>query len=281
MKKSKISLFILGIFAISFSFTSCDQDDVEKTNNNITTASDYTSILGIMDLAEIDDATADDGLKSATVLDYVPCFEVIIHDNGTSDFWPRSWTFSYTNENCVDCFGNTKLGSVNVLLTGYWKNDSTSRTITYDNFSINGNKLEGTRTILNTGFNEMQNLTFERSFLNASYSQGDTATMTWESNRNVEMINGFETFIAADDQYMVAGGASGVNFEGKSFTASITEELHYKRCSMFPVSGSITIDIEDESSIFINYGEGECDNIADVTIDDVTTEITLGHHNLN
>ncbi|MCF8378659.1 MAG: hypothetical protein K9H49_03720 [Bacteroidales bacterium] len=279
MKNSKISLFILGIFAISFSFTSCDQDNVEKTNNNITTASDYTSILGIMDLAEIDDATADDGLKSAAALDYVPCFEVTVHDNGTAEFWPRSWTFSYTNEDCVDFFGNTKLGAVNVLLTGYWKNEGSSRTITYEDFTINGNKLEGTRTILNTGLNDMQNLTFERSCVNASYSQGDTATMTWESNRNVEMINGYETFIAADDEYMVAGGASGVNFEGKAFTASITEELHYMRCSMFPVSGIVTIDIDGGSSIYINYGEGTCDNVAEVTIDDLTTEITLGHRN--
>ena len=279
MTKSKISLFILSIFAISISLTSCDQDTVEDENNNITTVTEYTSILGIMDLAEIDDATADDGLKSVTVLDYVPCFEVTVHDNGTTEFWPRSWTFTYANEDCVDFFGNTKLGSVNVLLTGYWKNEGTSRTISYEDFSINGNKLEGTRTILNTGFNELDNLTFERSFLDASYSQADTATMTWDSNRNVEMIAGVETFLVADDEYMVSGGASGVNFEGKSFTASITNELHYMRCSMFPVSGSITIEIEGESSIYIDYGTGECDDIADMTVDDVTTEITLGLNN--
>ena len=276
MKKTKISLFILGIFAISFSFTSCEKDTFENLSNNLTTPTDYTSLLGIIDLNEIDDATSDGALKSVSDLDYIPCFEVTVHENENGEFWPRSWTFSYTNEDCVDCFGNTKLGSVHVLLTDFWKKEGSSRTITFEDFSINGNKREGIRTILNTGFNDLQNLTFERSFLDASYSRADTATMSWESNRNVEMIAGYETFVAADDEYMVSGGASGINFEGKSFTVSITDQLYYKKCVLYPVSGSITIEVEGESSIDINYGNGECDKVADMTVDGVTTEITLG-----
>lgn len=103
--------------------------------------------------------------------------------------------------------------------------------------------------------------------------------MSWESNRNVEMIAGYETFIAADDEYMVSGGASGINFDGKSFTVSITDELYYKKCSLFPVSGSITVEVEGESLIYINYGDGECDNVAHMTVDDITSEITLGLNN--
>lgn len=279
MKKSKISLFIIGIFAISFSFTSCEKDADQELNTNITTATDYTNLLGIFDLNEIDDATADNVLKSASELDFSPCFEVTIHENENGEFWPRSWTFSYTNEDCVDCFGNTKSGSVNVLLTDFWKNEGSSRTITFKDFSIKGNRLEGTRTILNTGFNDLQNLTFERSCQDASYTSADTATMTWESNRHVEMVAGYETFIAADDEFMVSGGASGINLDGKSFTVTIIDELYYKKCSLFPVSGTITVEVEGESSININYGDGGCDNMANMTVDGVTTDITLGLHN--
>jgi len=276
MKKLRISFFIMSILAISFSFSSCDKDISENPGNDITTITDYTALLGILDLNDLDDVTTEGALKSAAELDFGPCFTVTIHENENNEFWPRSWTFSYTDEECVDCFGNTKLGSVNVLLTDFWKNEGSSRTITFDDFSINGNKMEGTRTILNTGFNDLQNLTFERSFVDASYSKADTATMTWESNRNVEMIAGYETFVAADDEYLVSGGASGINFDGNSFTVTITDELYYKKCALFPVSGSITIEVEGESSIYISYGEGECDNVAEMTVDDVTTEITLG-----
>ncbi len=276
MKKSKMSLFILGIFAISFSFTSCEKDAVENLSNNPTTPTDYVSLLAIIDLNEIDDATSDGALKSVSDLDYIPCFEVTVHANENDEFWPRSWTFSYTNEDCVDCFGNTKLGSVHVLLTDFWKNEGSSRTISFEDFSINGNKMEGTRNILNTGFNDLQNLTFERSFQDASYSRSETETMSWESNRNVEMIAGYETFVAADDEYLVSGGASGINFEGKSFTVSIIDELYYKKCGLYPVSGSVLIEVEGESSIDINFGDGVCDKVAHMTVDGVTSEITLG-----
>ena len=276
MKKSKFSLLILSIIAISVLSTSCTKDMPENQNDALTTATDYTALLGILDLNDVEDATTESALKSTAELDFGPCFEVSIHENDNSEFWPRSWTFSYTDEECVDCFGNTKLGSVNVVLTDFWKNEGSSRTVTFEDFYINGNKLEGTRNILNTGVNELQNPTFERNFLEASYSRADTATMTWESYRDVEMIAGYESFIVADDEYMVSGSASGVNFEGSSFTATVTDELYYKKCSLFPVSGSITIEIEGESSIYISYGEGECDNLATMTINDVTTEITLG-----
>jgi hypothetical protein len=90
MKKSKISLFILGIVAISFSFTSCDKAPTDNLSNNLTTATDYASLLTLLDLNEIDDATTNDDLKSTAELDFIPCFEVIIHENETSEFWPRS-----------------------------------------------------------------------------------------------------------------------------------------------------------------------------------------------
>jgi hypothetical protein len=278
MEKLKNSVPFLAIFALSFYISSCTESPDINSSESITTPTDYTSLLGIVDLDDIDVSTTQSDLKSVSESDYMPCFEVTVHENENSEFWPRSWTFTYSNEECTDCFGNTKLGSVHVLLTDFWKNKGSLRTITFEDFSINGNKLEGTRTILNTGFNDSLNLTFERDCQDASYSRADTATMYWESHRDVEMIAGYETFLAADDEYTVSGGATGTNFDQKPFTVTITEELFYKKCALFPVSGTILIEVEGESPIYINYGDGECDNIAEMTVDDITTEITLGNN---
>jgi len=268
MKKTRISLFILAIVTAGFAFHSCDKVSNDPLSGNQTTVTDYTALLGVSDLTEIDDATSNEALKSTAEKDFMPCFKVTFHKNETGQFWPLSWTFSYTGEDCTDCFGNIKSGSVHVLLTDLWKNEGSSRTMTFEDFSINGNKLEGTRNILNTGFNDQQNLTFEYTCQDASLSRGDTATMSWDSNSNVEMIAGYE--------YMVSGSASGVNFDGKSFTVNITDALYYKKCGLFPVSGVITIEVDGGSSIEINYGDGDCDHLAEMTVDNVTTEITLG-----
>lgn len=276
MNKMRISLFALGIVAAGYAFTSCEKTTDDNLTGNLTTVTDYTALLGISDLTEIDEATSNSAFKSASDLDFQPCFEILIHENGTDEFWPRSWTFSYTKEGCADCFGNLKSGSVQISLSDFWKNEGSSRTITFEDFSINGNKLEGTRNILNTGFNDQEMLTFERTCEDASYSRADTASMSWESNRDVQMIAGYETFVFADDEYLVSGGANGVNFDGKSFTISISDDLYYKKCSLFPVSGSIIIEVEGEASISINYGSGECDHLAEMTVDGVSTELTLG-----
>ncbi len=100
--------------------------------------------------------------------------------------------------------------------------------------------------------------------------------MTWECDRDVEMVTGFDTFIAADDEYLVSGGAEGINFDGIKFNMNIVDPLYYKKCSRFPVSGSITIELESGSTVYINYGDGECDDIAEMTVEDVVTEFTLG-----
>lgn len=275
MKKIKHSLFLAGIVAVSLSLFSCDKELTEGSTDDTTTVADYTSILGILDLNEIDELIQDDNLKSLSESEFVPCFEVVINDNGSTDFWPRSWTFVYKDSLCADYFGNKKFGSVHVTLSDFWKNEGSTRTITFEDYSINGNKLEGKRTILNTGLNEAQNLTFDRSFEDASFTRGDTATMTWECAKEVEMIAGFETFMASDDEYLVKGGADGINYDGNTFELNIVEPLYYKKCSRFPVSGNVAIEFEGNPTIYINYGDGDCDDVAEMTIEGVTTEITL------
>ena len=102
--------------------------------------------------------------------------------------------------------------------------------------------------------------------------------MTWECHRQVEMIAGGDTFIARDDEYMVSGSASGINYDGKSFTITITDDLYYKKCGFFPVAGIISVEVDGGSSMTLDYGNGECDNVAQMTLDGDTTESILGHH---
>ncbi|MDA3823044.1 MAG: hypothetical protein PF450_10615, partial [Bacteroidales bacterium] len=83
-------------------------------------------------------------------------------------------------------------------------------------------------------------------------------------------------FNASDDEYLVSGGADGINYDGNSFELNIVDPLYYTRCSRFPISGSVSIEVEGNPTITINYGDGECDKLAEMTIEGVTTEITLG-----
>jgi len=278
MKKIRNYFLLTAITALGLLLYSCDVNitTTEKTlEEQVTATTDYTAVLALLDIDDTDETVEEDVTKSVSDVDVFRCWTVTYEDNGTDLRWPRLWTISYTDTACTNYFGNVKLGEIHISLTDYWKRDSSLRTITYDNFTINGNLLEGTQTILNTGFNEDENLTFERKFMDGSYTKGDTATMTWTFDRDVEMIAGYDTFPFADDEYLVTGSAEGVNFDGVSFQMNIVDALYYTSCSRYPISGTISIQTEGAPEVTIDFGDGTCDNIAEMTVNDETTEITL------
>ena len=69
--------------------------------------------------------------------------------------------------------------------------------------------------------------------------------------------------------------------DGSTFAAEITTPLvktNQTDCFRWPVSGVREITINETTVIIINYGDGTCDNIAEITKDGVTTTIELNRH---
>ena len=271
-RKPGIFIAALGIVAL---IQSCNKEEMQVQTNEaaITKAIDYVNLLQSFSLETVEDITnSDDDLKSATIAD---CLTVIIHENENGDFWPRSWTFDWGTENC-ECFsGNTKRGMVHVSLSDWWRNAGSLREITFENYYVNDNKMEGTKTILNTGVNELGNLTFEKNVTDAKLIYPDEKSITWNCKKYSEQIEGGETLIFADDVWSVTGEGSGVNLDGMAYTLKITTALHYKNGCFYPVSGTIEVKTEGEEVKTIDYGNGECDNLITVTVGDTTETIEL------
>jgi len=278
MKSMKNLRRLSGLFLVMaglFLFNSCNKDEVESGEVIAkTTVTDYISMINSFSLTTIEELSTgdDDGLKSATISD---CLTVTIHKNEDGEFWPRSWTFDYGTENCESIFGNEKRGMVHVSLSDWWKNEDSFREITFEDFYINDNKMEGVKTILNTGLNENGNLSFTKKVTDAKLTYVDGTSMTWNCEKVSEQVEGAETIIFADDVWSVTGGGSGVNIDEKSYTMTITAALIYNSGCFYPVSGIMEISTEGEELKVINYGDGECDNIITVTVGDVTETVEL------
>lgn len=275
MKKTG-KLFILAlILAGMFTFSSCNKEEVAPEVENLkTTVSDYIKVASSFSLATEEEVTSndDDGLKSAELFD---CLNVTIHENETGEFWPRSWTLDYGTENCECFFGNMRRGKIHVTLSDWWRNEGSLREISFEDYYFNDNKIEGTKTILNTGENENGHLTFTKKVMDSKVIYPDDSEMSWESEKFSELIEGNETFRFADDVWAVTGGGSGINLDGKNFTATITSPLIYKNRCFNPVSGVVEIAVEGEELKIVDYGDGECDNEATVTIGDRSETIEL------
>ena len=79
----------------------------------------------------------------------------------------------------------------------------------------------------------------------------------------------------SDDVYLVTGSASGTGSQGGTFSATITSAL--KRtvaCHQF-VSGTVEVTPANRPTRYIDFGNGDCDNIATVTVNGHSHTITL------
>lgn len=258
-----------------FLFNSCSKSDDIPANVDLKTkAVDYVNVVDAFSLATVEEITStdDEALKSATLSD---CLTVTIHENENGEFWPRNWTLDYGTENC-ECFvGNTKRGKIHVSLSDWWRNENSLREITFEDFYMNDNKMEGIKTILNTGLNESGNLTFTKKITDAKLTYPDESSISWNCEKYSEQIEGGATLLFADDVWAVTGSGSGVNLDRKPFTMEITAALIYNNGCFYPASGIVEIATEGEELKIIDYGNGECDNIITVTVGDVVETVEL------
>jgi len=68
-----------------------------------------------------------------------------------------------------------------------------------------------------------------------------------------------------------------VNIKGVAYSNTITTAFHWKRVCKFIVSGVLQIEREGKETVILDFGTGECDALATVTVGDNTKEITLRH----
>ncbi len=159
---------------------------------------------------------------------------------------------------------------VHVSVSHWWKNEGSLKEITFGDFYMNDNKMEGVKTILNTGLNESGNLTFTKTVTDAKLTYTDESTITWACEKFSKQVEGGATLLFADDIWSVTGTGSGVDLDGNSYTMDITSALIYNNGCFYPVSGVVDIAPKGQDLKVINYGDGHCDNIVTVTVGDVT-----------
>jgi hypothetical protein len=168
-------------------------------------------------------------------------------------------------------------------------NDSMHRTgataaLTSENLYSNNYLVEGEVTITNTGLNSSGYPTYDVVVDNGVITaqedrSGENFTTSWTCQYHYELVerNGL---VMIDDLYSITGNASGVNREGRDFTAEIKDPLlKYFNCR-WPGGGVTKISPEDLKERDLDYGNCEpnsncCDNeaIEDVRWTNQTVEM--------
>ena len=190
-------------------------------------------------------------------------------------------TIDFGTADCEGFYGQTRRGKIIITITGWYRVEGSSRTITLQNYYFNGMLVEGTKTIANNGKNGDGNFEFSASLENGKLTVSDSIVIERSYTRTREWVSGYDTKSRWDDIYFITGSANGVNYKGQSYTRTIMTPLEADMACRFIKSGSIDIVIGDNPTVTLDFGNGTCDSEATITKEGKTKTITLRYKHRN
>lgn len=193
----------------------------------------------------------------------------------------RLITIDFGPTNCLCRDGKNRRGKILVSHTGRYTEPGTVINITFEDYYVDDNHVQGSKTIENLGPNAAGHLVYHILVEGSITLIENGETITWTADKYREWISGVNTpKIWNDDTFYMWGTRTGVNKRGQNYTAVVRENTPlFKKadCRHF-VSGSITFtQTDNQRTSTMDFGDGRCDNLATLTINGRTKTITLRH----
>ncbi|MCK5465194.1 MAG: hypothetical protein KAI95_19340 [Bacteroidales bacterium] len=187
--------------------------------------------------------------------------------------YPKVVTIDF-GDGCEDRHGHIRSGKMIITINGKYREEGSSRVITFDNYFVNGNQLMGTRTITNSGYNGDGHLVFTISLPDGIIIRADGLEIERIVNKTREWVEGEDTRTRKDDVFVINGIVIRTK-KGVDITKTITDVRRPKSCR-WPVSGQVEVSTSDDRpDAIIDFGEGKCDKWATITIEGETWRIDL------
>ncbi|OWP85152.1 hypothetical protein BWK59_01480 [Flavobacterium davisii] len=190
-----------------------------------------------------------------------------------------SKTIDFGSTGCSMPNGNALKGKIIIKFTYQPKATSHTITYTFENFSHNNVKVEGTRTITITrgtsAANPNEHLIFKIDLnLTVTLENGKILKITGTKTR--EIIQGQNTPELSDNVYQITGNWETVFPSGTVRLAKITSPLIVKSNCFYITKGIVSYRKLDKTAAVLDFGNGECDDKATLTVNGQNYIIFLG-----
>ena len=191
--------------------------------------------------------------------------------------WPKTLEIDFGETNCQGVDGKYRRGMINAVLTGRYRDSLTIVTISPENYYVDDYKVEGLKTVTNLGHITDGKMTFAVVVQNAVITNPNGEEFHWSSERTRVWAEGEATAwpIVMDDVFEISGESSGTTYKNLNFFIQTTEPLRVERDCEWIVSGELEVTPEGYDTRTLNYGDGNCDNKANLTVNGVNYIITL------
>lgn len=180
-------------------------------------------------------------------------------------------------DGCTSSNGVIRKGKLLIDITSSILFPGAYVTINFENYHVNGIKLEGERTLTNAGI-DYNNGTI--TFI----TKVNDGKLTWPdgSQANVNVNHRRKFFLSEEEGYRaeVTGTSFGKSRTGVDFTAEIAEALgFYQTCTntgnWTPSKGKMIIGVSQAFIFEVDYGNGNCDKVIQVKLEGETITLTL------
>lgn len=191
------------------------------------------------------------------------CPDVTVEE-GENDGYPKIITLNYGDGTELK---NRKVlsGVITIEISGPRYSTSFTRLVTYENFAIDTVQIAGTSLIeINKENETFRNFTSDLTFTISGEVVDKVVTRS--SNRTWTWIEGMETTEDQTDDVIhiegVVNAASGTD----TYKKEIIDELVRKGDCRFIVEGIVQVTLNDNLVSTLDYGDGECDDVATLTV---------------
>lgn len=247
---------------------SSDNAFAEATFSDVTNISDEAGTSGSLSNYRTGPAAEDGILTSCATI----TFDSV---NGADQ---DTLHINFGPNNCIGNDGRNRRGEIIVYYSGGYRDVGSVHTITFNNYFVNDHQVLGTKTVTNLGPNNAGHLVYDINVNGQIVLANNAGTITWVSQRQREWVQGESTPLWNDDVYSITGSASGTGSDGHTFTATITSALIRNMsigCRRHFVQGIVELTPDNRPMRTIDFGNGTCDDVATVTINNHAYTIHL------
>jgi len=262
--------------------TAEEQQELEASQ--VTTESDAEAEIVFNDV--FDDAMGvndEVGIEGTGTLNRItPCYTITVTRLNPPDLFPVRIVIDFGTTGCRGLDGHFRKGKI---ITEYTKRlivPGAVATTTFDGFFVDSIKVEGTHKIQNTSASNTAARQFTVDVTGAKLTRPSGNYVEWRNHKVITQTEGQITVTPLDDIFRIEGTASGKVKRGALIAAwesNILEPLIKKFSCRWIVKGKIRtvrgINTNARWIAVLDFGSGNCDNQATVTINGVSQQITL------
>ncbi len=278
--KSIILKIFISVAVISITLNACKKDEInispdnetETSTDNALAENTFDNALTIVDQAQSSDlSTFKNGGSNSENIILSACATIWRDTIATT----REVIVDFGTVNCVGADGRSRRGKIILTYTGAYKATGSVKTISFDNYYVNDNKVEGNKTITNQGKNAQGDIVYSINVAGSITLANNFGIIVYNSTRQRIFIEGVNTIELIDDVYLITGTSSGSSRNGDLYNVTIKTPLRRElNCKNF-VSGSIEYIAKNRRMRLLDFGNGVCDSLATVTINGIIYTIIL------